>query len=293
MEIDIAIDLAGFTADSRMEIFARRPAPVQVGFLGYPGTTGTPYIDYLLADRHTAPATHHRFFDERVVWLPDAYLPVDASLRPDPRTPSRAECGLPDTGFVFCAFSHDYKITPPLFDVWMRLLAAVDGAVLWLVSRNATSQRNLRAAAQARGVAPERLVFASRVPRVEDHLARYGQADLFLDTHPYNAHTTAADALLAGLPVLTFSGDAFPSRVAGSLLHAAGLPELVTTSAADYEALAMALARDPARLAALRARLRAARDTAPLFDTRGYTRGLEAALIAMWRRTALGDAAGP
>jgi predicted O-linked N-acetylglucosamine transferase (SPINDLY family) len=294
MEVDIAVDLAGWTADSRMEVFARRPAPVQVGFLGYPGTCGTRHLDYLIADRHVIPPHRRDRFDERVVYLPDAYLPVDASLRPSTRVPTRAECGLPERpAFVFCAFSHDYKLSPPTFDAWMRLLAAIDGSVLWLVSRSEASKRNLRAAAAARGVDPERLVFAGRVPAIEDHLARYAQADLFLDTHPYNAHTTAADALLAGLPVLTWSGDAMPSRVAGSLLHAVGLPELVTGSLADYEALALALARDPARLAGLRARLAAARDTAPLFDTRGFCRDLEAAYLAMWRHRTLGDEAGP
>lgn len=290
MEVDIAIDLAGYTADSRSDIFSHRPAPVQVNYLGYPGTLGNGYMDYILADRHVIPPDQQRFYDERVIYLPDAYLPPAAGLQIAERTPTRTECGLPEDGVVFCSFNHDYKILPGVFAIWMRLLAAVPGSVLWLMSRSALSQKNLRATAQAAGVDPARLVFAQRVPRVEDHLARYRVADLFLDTHPYNAHTTAADALLAGLPVLTCSGQAFPSRVAGSLLQAAGLPELVTTSHADYEALALALARDPARRAALRAKLQAQRAHSALFDTAGFTRDVEAACIAMWRQSRLGDA---
>lgn len=291
MEIDIVVDLGGYTSDTRTEILAWRPAPVQVNYLGYPGTMGTPYHDYILADRHIIPPEHQPFYDEDVVYLPDTYLPTDNSVQIAERTPTRAECGLPETGFVFCSFSHDYKISPPVFDAWMRLLAQVPGSVLWLVSRGELTQGNLRREAQARGVAPERLVFAGRVPRVEDHLARYRQADLFLDTHPYNAHTTAADALMAGLPVVTYMGGAFPSRVAGSLLHAIGLPELATESLADYEALALRLATTPALLADVKQRVQANKSTHALYDTAGFCRNLEAAYIAMWRRTQLGDAA--
>lgn len=290
LEIDVAVDLAGYTADSRNEIFGLRPAPVQVNYLGYPGTLGNGYMDYILADRHVIPPEQVRCYDEQVVYLPDAYLPPASGLQIAERTPTRAECGLPEDGVVFCSFNHDYKILPPLFALWMRLLAAVPGSVLWLMSRNEISQRNLRASAAAHGIDPARLVFAQRLPRVEDHLARYRVADLFLDTHPYNAHSTAADALLAGLPVVTCSGQAFPSRVAGSLLHAAGLPELVTTSFADYEALALALAHDPARRAALRQRLAERPAGHPFFDARAFCRQLETAFIAMWRQAQLGDA---
>jgi len=290
MEIDIAVDLAGFTADSRTDVFAYRPAPVQVNYLGYPGTLGLDYMDYILADRFVIPPEHQRFYDEKVVYLPDAYLPTDSGVKISERTPSRSECGLPEQGVVFCSFSHDYKVSPPVFDIWMNLLRQVPGSVLWLVSRNEVSQGNLRKEAQARGVDPSRLVFAGRVPLVEDHLARYRQADIFLDTHPYNAHTTAADALMAGLPVVTYMGNAFPARVAGSLVHAVGLPELATKSLAEYEALALALATDPARLAALKARLQANLATQPLFDTDAFCRNLEAAYIAMWRRSQLGGA---
>lgn len=289
-EIDIVVDLAGYTADSRSEIFTWRPAPVQVNFLGYPGTMGLGCMDYILADRHVIPPEHWRFYDEQVVYLPDAYLPPASNLQIAETTPSRADCGLPPTGVVFCSFNHDYKILPAVFAVWMRLLLQVPGSVLWLMSRSERSQRNLRASAQAAGIDPDRLVFAQRVPRVEDHLARYRVADLFLDTHPYNAHSTAADALLAGLPVLTCSGQSFPSRVAGSLLQAAGLPELVTHTVADYEQLALALARDPARLAALKARLLERQRDSALFDVDAFTRHLETAYIAMWRQSQLGGA---
>jgi predicted O-linked N-acetylglucosamine transferase (SPINDLY family) len=289
-EIDIAIDLGGYTSDTRTAIFAWRPAPVQVNYLGYPGTMGVDYYDYILADRHIIPDAHKPFYDEQVVYLPDAYLPVDDSVQIAERTPTRAECGLPEEGVVFCSFSHDYKITPPVFDVWMRLLAQVPGSVLWLVSRGEATQRNLRKEAALRGIAPERLVFAGRVPRVEDHLARYRQADIFLDTHPYNAHTTAADALMAGLPVVTCVGDSFPSRVAGSLVKAAGLPKLATDSLAAYEALALKLAHDPERRASLRARLLQRETGQALSDTDGFRRHLEAAYTAMWRRTQLGGA---
>jgi len=291
MEVDIAVDLGGYTSDTRTEIFAHRPAPVQVNYLGYPGTMGTPYHDYIIADRHTIPPEHQAFYTERVAYLPDSYLPTDNSVRIAERTPSRAECGLPEQGFVFCSFSHDYKISPPVFDVWMRLLAQVPGSVLWLVSRGEVAQRNLRREAEARGIDPARLIFAGRVPLVEDHLARYRQADLFLDTHPYNAHTTAADALMAGLPVVTSMGGSFPSRVAGSLLHALGVPELVAQSLAAYEALALGLARDPAALAALKAKIAAHQNSYSLFDTARFCTNLEAVFIAMWRACELGDVA--
>ena len=291
MEIDIAIDLAGYTSDSRTDVFSHRPAPVQVNYLGYPGTLGLDYIDYLIADRHVIPPDHQVHYDEKVVYLPDSYLPTAGGIQIAERTPTRAECGLPDEGVVFCSFNHDYKISPHVFEVWMRLLNQVPGSVLWLMSRNATSQANLRAQAEARGVAPDRLVFAQRVPRVEDHLARYRQASMFLDTHPYNAHTTAADALLSGLPVVTCMGQSFPSRVAGSLLHTAGLPELTTTSLADYEALALKLATEPDTLASVKAKLATLGPQSPLFDSARFCRNLEAIYTAMWRRSQLGSAA--
>ena len=290
-EVDIVVDLGGFTSDARSDVLAFKPVPVQVNWLGYPGTMGVPYMDYLIADRHVIPPEQQAFYDERVVYLPHAYLPTDGGLQIAPHTPSRADCGLPETGMVFCCFNHDYKIGPAVFASWLRLLRNVPGSVLWLMSRNETSRANLQASAAAAGVDPARLVFASRVPRVEDHLARYRVADLFLDTHPYNAHTTAADALMAGLPVLTVSGRSFPARVAGSLLHTAGLPDFITESLADYEATALRLAGDPAAIADAKARLAAQRADSPLFDTAGFTRDLEAAYISMWRQQQLGPAA--
>lgn len=287
-EIDIVVDLGGYTSDTRTDVLAFRPAPVQVNYLGYPGTMGVDYIDYIVADRHIIPPEHQAFYNEKVVYLPDTYLPTDNSVKIAERTPTRAECGLPEVGVVFCSFSHDYKISPPVFDVWMRLLAQVPGSVLWLMSRGATAQANLRKEAQARGVDPTRLVFAGRVPLVEDHLARYRQADVFLDTHPYNAHTTAADALMAGLPVVTCMGQAFPARVAGSLLHAMGMPELVTHSLAAYGALALQLALEPALLASVKARIASHKASFSLFDTQALTLNLEAAYIAMWRAQQLG-----
>lgn len=280
MEVDIAVDLAGYTSDARIEIFAQRPAPVQVNFLGYPGTLGVGFMDYILADRHVIPPEHQPFYSERVAYLPDCYLPTDASIAIGP-TPTSADCGLPDTGRVFCSFSQDYKISPPLWAVWMRVLAQVPDSVLWLASRGDTNRRNLQAAAQAQGIDPGRLVFAGRVPRVEDHLARYRLADLFLDTWPYNAHSTAADALMAGLPVVTYMGGAFPARVAGSLLHAIGMPELIATSLDGYADLIIELAHAPARIAGLKERLRTERSHWPLFDTAGFCRNLELAYASM------------
>jgi predicted O-linked N-acetylglucosamine transferase (SPINDLY family) len=289
MEIDIAVDLGGFTSDTRTDIFAYRAAPVQVNYLGYPGTMGTDYYDYILADRHIIPHEHQQFYTEKVAYLPDTYLPTDSSVKISERTPTRAECGLPETGFVFCSFSHDYKISPPVFDVWMRLLAQVPGSVLWLMSRGELAQKNLRKEALARGVDPARLIFATRVPLVEDHLARYRQADLFLDTHPYNAHTTAADALMAGLPVVTYLGNSFPSRVAGSLLHAAGLPELAARSLPEYEAVALRLASKPLLLTTIKSKLVNDMAGCALFDTESFCFNLEATYIAMWRSKQLID----
>jgi len=281
MEVDIAVDLGGYTSDTRTEVLAYRPAPVQVNYLGYPGTMGTDYIDYIVADRHIIPPEHQSFYNEKVVYLPDTYLPTDSSLRISARTPSRAECGLPDTGFVFCSFNHDHKISPTMFAVWMRLLVQVPGSVLWLMSRSEVSQHNLQKAAREQGVDPSRLIFATRVPLVEDHLARYRQADVFLDTHPYNAHTTAADALMAGLPVITYMGNSFPSRVAGSLLHAINMPELITHSLADYEQLALKLATSSIFLSDIKLRLQNNKSACALFDTEGFCRNFEAMLISL------------
>ncbi len=286
--IDIAVDLKGFTRDYRAGILALRPAPVQASFLGYPGTMGAPYIDYIVADRTAIPDERRDCYAEQVVVLPDSYQ-VNDSKRPLPgRPPARAEAGLPEAGFVFCSFNQGYKITPAVFDRWLRVLRVVEGSVLWLLEGNAAATRNLRQAAADRGVAPGRLVFAPRAAP-EEHLARQQLADLVLDTLPVNAHTTASDALWVGLPVLTCAGEAFAGRVAASVLHAIGVPELITRSLDEYERLAVALARDPVRLAAIRARLLRNRHSHPLFDTARFTRHLEAAYRTMCERSRRGE----
>lgn len=282
-EIDIAVDLQGYTADCRAGIFAHRPAPVQVNYLAYPGTLGSPCMDYLIADRRVIPKEHFACFSEKVVHLPHCYQPNGSGREVAPITPSRAQASLPEQGLVFCSFNGSYKITPEVFDVWMRLLSALPDSVLWLLDDNEAATRNLRRQATARGVHADRLVFAPRVP-LAAHLARYPLADLFLDTLPCNAHTTASDALWSGVPVLTCPGAAFAGRVAASLLEAAGLPEGIAGNLQQYEALALSLAADPGRLGALRARLAAQRQTSPLFDAERYRRGLEAAYTLMWQR---------
>lgn len=282
LEIDIAVDLKGFTANSRTGILALRAAPVQVNYLGYPGTMGAPYIDYLIADRHVIPPGHDVHYTERIVRLPDAYQVNDSKRRIADASPTRTEAGLPEAGFVFCCFNSNYKITPEIFAVWMRLLERVPGSVLWLLEANAAASENLRREARRRDIAPERLIFAPPVA-ADQHLARHRLADLFLDTRPVNAHTTASDALWTGLPLVTCTDDAFAGRVAASLLHAAGLSELVAHDLADYERMALELATAPALLTEMRARL-AQNRTHPLFDTDRYRRHLEAAYTAMWER---------
>ena len=284
LKIDIAIDLKGFTQGARPAIFAHRAAPVQVNYLGYPGTMGAQYIDYVIADRHVIPREQEPFYAEKVVRLPDTYQPNDRTRAIASRTPSREEAGLPPTGFVFCCFNNSFKIAPAVFDIWMRVLARVEGSVLWLLEDNATASRNLRREAQLRGISAERIVFAGRM-NLADHLARHRSADLFVDTLPYNAHTTASDALWAGLPVLTCRGSTFVGRVAASLLHAVGLPELVTHSLAEYEALAFRLSTTPGMLDALRTRLARNRTTHPLFDTDRFRQHMEKAYVRMHQQS--------
>jgi len=283
MEIDVAIDLNGYTKDSRTGILARRPAPVQVNYLGYPGTMSAPCMDYILADRLVIPEPQHVHYAEKVVYLPDAYQPNDGGKTIAELAPSRADAGLPQHGFVFCCFNNTYKIVPEIFDCWMRILRATEGSVLWLLDDNAAAVRNLKREAEARGVSSSRLIFAPRIPE-DRHLARHRLADLFLDTLPYNAHTTASDALRMGLPLVTCMGEAFAGRVAASLLEVIGASELVTHSLADYEALILRLARDPQALAAIRTKLAKARTSSPLFDTERFTRHLESAYFTMWER---------
>ena len=284
LEVDILINLSGYTSGSRSEIFAQRPAPIQVNYLGYPGTLGADYIDYILADRHVTPLDEQDCYSEKIVQLPHAYLPTDGQLKVAEHTPTRAEFGLPDNGFVFCSFNHDYKISPEVFAIWMRLLQRVEGSVLWLMKLNEPAQRNLCRAAEEHGIDPQRLIFATRVPRIEDHLARYRLADLFLDCYPYNAHTTAADALFVGLPVLTYMGKVFQGRVAGSLLSTLEMPELITHSLEEYEERAWQLASDSQTLAALRTKLAEKRTSTPLYDTELFCRHVEAAYLQMWQR---------
>ena len=282
-EIDIAVDLKGYSAGCRPGIFARRPAPVQVNYLGYPATMAASYIDYIVADRIVIPEDEHPLYTEKVVYLPDTYQCNDSNHPIAKSVPTRAEAGLPPEGFVFCAFNNPYKLGPAIFDIWMRLLHQVPGSTLWILESRACAVENLRREAANRGIASERLVFAPKAPNPE-HLARHQLADLFLDTLPLCAHTTASDALWAGLPVLTCVGNTFGGRVAASLLHAVGLPEMVTHSLAQYEARALALARDRSALAAIRAKLARNRDTHPLFDTRRFTRHIEKAYAGMWQR---------
>jgi predicted O-linked N-acetylglucosamine transferase (SPINDLY family) len=285
--IDILVNLNGYFGSVRQGVFALRPSPVQVNFLGFPGTLGAPYMDYIVADPVVLPPASARWYDEAVVRLPDSYQPTDATRAIAPGQVGRADCGLPERGVVFCCFNNNYKILPEIFAVWMRLLRAVPGSVLWLIEDNPHVAANLRREAVLRGVAPERLVFARRL-RQPEHLARHRCADLFLDTLPYNAHTTASDALWAGLPLLTCRGTTFPGRVAASLLRSVGLPELVAEDLRDYEARALALARDPARLAALALHLRTRGRQSALFDTQTYVRHLETAFAAMHARRRAG-----
>jgi predicted O-linked N-acetylglucosamine transferase (SPINDLY family) len=283
LEIDIAVDLQGFTSGCRMGIFAHRGAPIQVNWLGYPGTSGADYIDYVIGDGTVIPPEHHAHYAERIITLPDCYQPNDAKRRIAERTPTRAELGLPGRDFVFCCFNNNHKITPRVFDTWMRLLKGTEGSVLWLLRDHELAEHNLRNEAQRRGVAPARLIFAPRMG-LDEHLARQRQADLFLDTLPYCAHTTASDALWAGLPVLTHMGSTFAGRVAASLLRAVGLPELITRSPEEYEALAARLAADGKLLAEIKAKLHRNRDMHPLFDTDRFRRHIEAAFVTIWER---------
>ncbi|MET0968466.1 MAG: tetratricopeptide repeat protein [Tardiphaga sp.] len=290
--IDILVNLNGYFGEQRTGVFARRTAPVQVNYLGFPGTLGAPYMDYILADCEVLPEVNRRFYDEKVAWLPHCYQANDDRRAIADRVFTRTACGLPARGFVFCCFNNAYKITPEVFAGWMRILAAVDGAVLWLLEDSEAAVANLRQAASAHGIDPCRLIFAGRLPP-DEHLARHRCADLFLDTLPYNAHTTASDALWAGLPLLTCQGDTFAGRVASSLLINMGLPELITTSAEGYEHAAIALARHPADLAAIRQKLEGNRDSAPLFATKDLTRAIETAFTVMVDRSRAGLAPAP
>ena len=287
--VDIAIDLKGYTTDSRPGILAARCAPIQVNYLGYPGTMGAGFIDYLIADRVLIDDADLDGYSEKIIRLPGSYQANDRRRRISERKFTRPECGLPEEAMVYCCFNNNYKLSPETFDSWMRILGRVPHSVLWLFEDNPTAARNLRREAEKRGIAAERLVFASRLP-LPEHLARHGLADLFLDTLPCNAHTTASDALWAGLPVLTLKGRSFAARVAASLNRAVGLPELTTGSREDYEQQAVALATHPDRLAAIKQRLADNRATCPLFDCEGFARHLEEAYVLIIREHDAGHA---
>ena len=283
LRLDVLIDLMGATGDGQAGVLMLRPAPLQVTWLGFPGTSGMDEIDYILADRHVAPPGSEGEFSECIVRLPDTFQPNDSQRAISPAAPTRASQGLPENGFVFCCHNDTYKVLPGMFDIWMRLLAQVPGSVLWLVCNDEDARANLREQAARRGIDGGRLVFAGRCA-YGDYLARYRLADLFLDTLPFNAGTTASDALWAGLPVLTQTGRSFAGRMAASLLHAVGLPELVTQTADEYEALALRLATHAQELAALRQRLNQQGRASALFDTARLTRHLEQALLTMCQR---------
>ena len=283
LNIDIAVDLKGFTQDLRTGIFAYRAAPIQVNYLGYPGTMGADYMDYIIADKTLISLDSQSSYTEKVVYLPNSYQVNDRKRLISDRQMTRQELGLPENGFVFCCFNNNFKILPATFAAWMRILKAVDASVLWLFQDNPWAVENLKKEALHYGVDASRLIFAEKMP-LPEHLARHRQADLFLDTFPYNAHTTTSDALWTGLPVLTLMGQSFASRVAASLLNAIGLPELITTTPEAYEALAIELAGNSEKLIALKQKLASNRLTTPLFDTPQFTKGLEQAYLKMYQR---------
>jgi len=287
MEIDILVDLMGYTTDSRTGVFARRPSPIQVNYFGYPGTMGAAYIDYLIADRVVAPSSHEAFYAEKLVYMPDCYQINDAMRSISTKSVTRADIGLPEDAMIFCCFNNNYKITRDVFESWMRILAKAENSILWLLEENSSAVVNLKREAERCGINPERIVFAQRMA-LSDHLARHRLADVFLDTLPYNAHTTASDSLKTGVPVLTRIGEAFAGRVAASILNAVGLPELVVETTQAYEELAIELATHPKKLIEIKKQLADNISTKPFFDTQRYTRNIETAYMTMYRRYQMG-----
>jgi predicted O-linked N-acetylglucosamine transferase (SPINDLY family) len=283
MGIDIAIDLKGYTTNCRTGIFSYRAAPIQVNYLGYPASMGANYMDYLIADHIIIPKENQPFFTEKIAYLPNSYQVNDSKRKVSERIFTRAELGLPDNGFVYCCFNNNLKITPHVFDSWARILKQVPGSVLWLLEDNVLAKANLIQEAQSRGLSEDRIVFAGRLD-LPEHLARHRLADLFIDTLPCNAHTTASDALWVGLPVLTILGETFAGRVAASLLSAIDMPELITKNLDEYEALAIDLAGNPEKLKALKEKLKQKRFTTPLFNTQLSTNHIESAYIKMYER---------
>ena len=284
LEIDIAVDLGGHTQYARTGIFAMRAAPIQVSYLGYSGTMGVAYIDYIIADKTLIPKESQKYYSEKIAYLPNSFQVNDSKRKISDIAYTKEEFELPNNGFIFCCFNNNYKITPEIFDCWMRILKAVDGSILWLFQDNSIVVKNLQREAEKRGIESSRLIFAGRMSLLEDHLARQKLADLFLDTLPYNAHTTCSDALWAGLPVLTLIGQSFASRVAASLLNSVNLPELITTTQEEYENLAIELATNSEKLKAIKLKLEKNRLTTPLFNTKIFTNHIESAYEAMYNR---------
>ena len=282
-KIDILVNLNGFFGKPRQGIFAKKPSPIQVNYLGFPGTIGSTYMDYLIADKVVIPEESRQYYTEKIVHLPHCYQANDSKRQIDGRSYAKKGFGLPEEGFVFCCFNNSYKILPQMFDIWMRLLRALPTSVLWLIEDNPDATRHLKQEAQARGVDAARIIFAKRVP-LSEHLGRHQCADLFLDTLPYNAHTTASDALWAGLPVLTCTGTSFAGRVATSMLTALDLPELISANIAEYESLAYQLASQPEKLQQIKAKLAKNRLNSPLFNTNLMAKDLEGAYLAMYKR---------
>ena len=283
LEIDIAIDLGGHTQFAPTGIMSYRAAPIQINYLGYPGTMGAPYMDYIIADPILIPPENQQFYSEKVIYLPNCYQPNDRKKVISPRKFTRAEVGLPEKGFVFCSFNNNFKILPQIFASWINILKKVEGSVLWLLEDNSLAAENLRKEAQKAGVNPDRLIFAQRVPHAE-HLARHELADLFLDTYPYNAHTTASDALWAGLPLITIQGSSFASRVASSLLTAVGLEELITQSNEQYETLAVSLSSDRHRIYLLKTKLAGCKTSSLLYDSKTLTTNIEDCYLRIFAR---------
>lgn len=284
LEIDIAVDLSGPTKNGRPVIFSYRAAPIQVNWLGFPGTLGSDLIDYIIADKIIIPDQYREFYNEKLAYLPDTYMVDDSKRVASSRTFTREECGLPSDKFVYCCFNNFYKFNPLILDSWSRIFLAVENSVIWLSESNLNFQARLTKEFERRGIDSSRIIFARREGLIGDHLARYRLADLFIDTSPYNAHTTAIDSLKSGVPVMTMLGESFPSRVAASLLHAIGLPELITKSQEEYEALAIALAKNPEKLAEIKTKLITNRLTMPLFNTPLFTKNIEAAYKKMYER---------
>jgi len=280
-EIDIMVDLMGYTEGNRMTVTALHPAPVTVGFLRFPGSSGADFVDYMLADRVVTTPEDQQYYSEQLVFLPNCYQPNDWTQQIEESPITRAEFGLPDEAFVFSCFNNHYKIEPFIFDLWMRILRQVPNSVLWLMGFNAPMQANLKREAEARGIAADRIIFTEKIGKAR-HLARQRLADLFLDTRYYTSHTTGSDALWGGLPVLTCPGDSFASRVTASLLRAAGLPELIVPSFEEYERRAVHLATHPTELKAIRDKWAAQRTTCALFDTKRFVRNLERAYRLIW-----------